>query len=109
MRRRPVLRGGDLQKSIIDLAHTHSWKCAHFTAVQDIRGVWRTPAKADGKGFLDLVLVRERLIMAEIKGDGDRLKPEQEQWIEWLTAAGVENYVWHPAEWFDGTIDRILK
>lgn len=106
---RQVLRGGPLQKSIIDLAHSRQWHVAHFSAVQDIRGIWRTPAKADGKGFLDLVLVRERLIMAEVKGDGDRLKPEQKMWIEWLERAGVETYVWTPKEWFAEEIDRILK
>ena len=106
---RQILRGGPLQKGIIDLAHANSWHVAHFTAMQDIRGIWRTPAAVDGKGFLDLVLVRERLIMAEVKGDGDQLKPEQERWIEWLNAAGVENYVWKPSDWRDGKIDLVLE
>lgn len=106
---RQVIRGGALQKSIIDLAHLYHWRVAHFPAVQDKRGVWRTAVAADGKGFLDLVLVRDRLVMAEIKGDGDRLKPEQEEWILALERAGVETYVWRSSDWMDGTVDSILR
>lgn len=105
----PVLRGGALQKSIIDLAHLYGWRVAHFSAVKDSRGVWRTPVKADGKGFPDLILVRDRLIAAEIKGDGDRLRPDQEEWISALKNAGVETYVWKPADWRSGEIDLILR
>jgi len=106
---RQVLRGGALQKSVIDLAHLYKWRVAHFTSVRDHRGVWRTPVAADGKGFPDLVFTRERLFMAEIKGDGDRLKPEQEEWIAALERAGVEIYVWKPVHWRDGTIDGVLR
>lgn len=108
MKRQP-LRGGPLQREIINLAHLHHWRVAHFTAVQDIRGVWRTPAKADGKGFPDLVLVRERLMMVEIKGDGDSLSAEQEEWLAALEKAGIETHVWRPEHWRDGTVDLSLK
>lgn len=105
---KPVLRGKELQKAIIDLAHHHSWKVAHFTAVQDIRGVWRTPAQADGVGWPDLVLCRDRLITIEVKGDGDSMKQAQVKWLDALTLAGVEAHVIRPSDWRDGTVDRIL-
>ncbi len=63
---------------------------------------------ADGKGFPDLVLVRDRLIAAEIKGDGDTLRAEQKRWHSALLLAGVETYVWTPRSWLDGEIEKIL-
>lgn len=102
------LSGSLLQKEIIGRAHELGWRAAHFMAVQDIRGVWRTPAGADGKGFPDLVLVRDRLVMAEVKGDKEGLYVEQKTWAEWLEEAGIEHHVWRPKHWFDGTIDKVL-
>ena len=51
------LKGPELQRALVQLAQHHGWICAHFSPVQDIRGVWRTPARADGKG---------RILAAEI-------------------------------------------
>ncbi len=102
------MKGKDLQKGIIDLAHTFGWHVAHFTVVQDARGVWRTPAKADGKGWPDLFLVRERAVAIEVKGDGDTMKPEQEEWRDRLQRAGIEHYVVTPKDWPDN-VKEILQ
>jgi hypothetical protein len=107
--KRLPLRGGPLQKEIIAAGHRKGWKVAHFTQVFDgKRNIWRTPAVADGKGWPDLVLVRDRLVVVEVKGDGDKLRADQERWIAALLKAGVETYVWTPVEWFDGTVDKVL-
>jgi hypothetical protein len=106
---RQPLRGKPLQKSIIALARTLGWRVAHFPTIQDFRGTWRTPVAADGKGFPDLMLVRDRVLVREIKGDGDSLKPEQAQWITAFRLAGLDAGTWGPAEWFDGTIDQELR
>lgn len=113
---RQRLSGGELQKAIIDLAHTHGYLVAHFRSVQaGVRGGgtrWMTPVAADGKGWPDLALVRERsperFLVAEVKGDGDRLRSEQKQWLDALAAAGVETHVWTTKDWRDGTIERAL-
>ncbi len=108
--RRPPITGKRLQDDIASLARSRKFHVAHFSPGRvGPKDRWITNYAYDSKGFLDLVLVRERLIMVEIKGDGDTLRAEQELWIEWLTAAGIENHVWGPSEWFDGTVDRILK
>lgn len=104
---RERLAGRDLQKGIIELARRHGWIAAHFTAVRTDHG-WRVPVAADGKGFPDLILVRDRLIAAEVKGDGDTLRPEQKRWHSALLIAGVEAHVWTPALWLDGTIESVL-
>jgi VRR-NUC domain len=64
---------------------------------------------ADGKGFPDLLLVRDRVIVAEVKGDSDRLRPEQREWLSAFRLAGVAAYVWTPESWHSGEIERILR
>lgn len=101
------VRGKDLQRTVIDLAHMKGWHAAHFPAVETKQG-WRTAVAADAKGFPDIILVRDRIVAIEIKGDGDTLKPEQRQWQDWMQRAGVEYYVVRPKDWTDGTVEEIL-
>lgn len=54
-------------------------------------------------GWPDLALVRDRLVMAELKTDTGRLSAAQERWLSLLTAAGVEAHVWRPRD-----IDQVL-
>lgn len=104
---RERLSGQKLQKGVIELARRQGWLVAHFTAVKTEFG-WRVPVAADGKGWPDLVLVRDRLIAAEIKGDGDSLRADQVRWQSALMLAGVETYVWTPRAWIEGEIEEIL-
>lgn len=108
------MKGKELQQGIVDLGRTLGWRMAHFRSVpvkypgQPLR--WQTPVAADGKGFPDLIAVRERIVAIEVKGSGDTLRPEQETWISALRLAGVECYVWGPADWGpDGPIETTLK
>lgn len=105
---RPHLVGSKLQTEIIKLAQSKGWHVAHFKAVTTTWGTV-TPVSADGKGFPDLILVRDRLIAAEIKGAGESVRTEQKAWQAWLTTAGVSAYVWRPKHWFDGEIDEVLR
>lgn len=84
---------------MIDLARTLGYRVAHFrparTKGKDGRDQWRTPVAADGKGFPDLVLVgRGRVIYAELKSSTGKVRPEQQVWLDALTAAGQEAHVW---------------
>lgn len=105
---RQPLRGKPLQKGIIHEARLKGWRVAHFPAIR-VEWGYQTPVAADGKGFPDLLLVRDRVIVAEVKGDGDSLKPHQALWIEAFQLAGQEVYVWTPRDWRDGVIERILS
>lgn len=97
-----------LQSAVIDLAQLRGWKVAHFAPARTEKG-WRTPVRADGKGFPDLVLVKgRRLIFAELKSQKGRVSPEQAAWLDALSgdaflAPGeyrdVEVKVWRPADW----------
>jgi hypothetical protein len=84
------------ENQIIDLAHIHGWKVAHFPPVQIRPGVWITPIKADGKGFPDLLLARHKLVVAELKTGKGRPTVEQVEWLEAFKRTGVEAYIWHP-------------
>jgi hypothetical protein len=94
-------------KQVIETANRLGWMAAHFKAAQIRPGVWVTPVQGDGKGFPDLVLVRERVIFVELKTEVGKLKPEQKTWLEALWEADQEAYVWTPKK--TDEIDRILK
>lgn len=85
----------DWQRDIIRLARTLGWKVAHFRPAQTSKG-WRTAVAADGAGFPDLCLVRDRVIFAELKNEKGRVTEEQAEWIAALGVAGAEAYVWRP-------------
>jgi len=91
------------QQTVIDLAHMLGWKVAHFRPARTEKG-WRTPVAADGAGFPDLVLVRERVVFMELKSDRGRLSVAQRAWLDDLSAAGVEAYCFYPDE-FDAVRD----
>jgi len=102
----------ELEDAVIDCLHRSGWMVAHFSpAPMHTRGgvVWRTPFKADGKGFPDLVAVRERLLVAELKISGNPLTKEQREWEDWLDRANVEHWVWTEKEWFSGEIEEVVR
>lgn len=89
----------DFQNNVIQLAHLRGWIAAHFRGVFDANAKrWMTPVGADGKGFPDLVLVRERVIFAELKAKTGRLRPDQVVWLDKLRETGAEVYVWRPKD-----------
>lgn len=103
-----------LQSAIIDTAHLLGWQVAHFRPAQTANG-WRTPVQADGAGFPDLVLVRHgHLIFAELKSKAGDVSAAQDRWLEELLAVSVgvhrvQVYVWRPADWTDGHVERVLR
>jgi hypothetical protein len=97
-----------LLANVIELAHLFGWRVAHFRPAMTKHG-WRTPVSADGKGFPDLVLVRDRVLFVELKAQRGRTSPEQLEWLAALSNAGASPTVWRPAEWVDGTIEQVLR
>ena len=101
----PRERERDFQWAVIEPAQLCGWKVAHFRAARTKDG-WRTPVAADGPGWPDRVLVRERIIFAECKSQKGRLRLDQKEWQTRLKTAGAEVYVWRPANW--DTIESLL-
>lgn len=101
-----------LQQQIIDLAHLHHWRVAHFRTVRiqrkDGSVYYATPVQADGEGFPDLVMLKgNRKIVAEIKSEKGKCSDAQTEWLNAWELAGAEVYVWRPKDWDE--IEKILK
>jgi hypothetical protein len=71
----------------------HSWSSIHSAA-----------------GFPDRVFVRPpRLVFVELKRLGGKVSPEQRAWLMALeTCPGIEVYLWTPADWMAGEVERVL-
>ena len=59
-------------------------------------------------GWPDLVLVRDRIIYAELKTMKGRLTRAQEEWRDALVFAGATFYLWRPCCWLSGEIEQVL-
>jgi hypothetical protein len=81
--------------AVIAFAKLHRWKVYH---THDSR---RSEA-----GFLDLVLVRERVLFAELKDEKGHVSDAQADWIAALLGAGASVFVWRPGDW--DQIERVL-
>lgn len=97
----------DFLVAVIDLAHRNRWKAAHFRPGLTKNGKYVTAVQGDGKGWTDLVLVRERIVYMELKAKKEKLRPEQEEWRDWIKAAGGEWYLFYPRQWSE--IEEVLK
>jgi hypothetical protein len=87
----------DFQRAVIELARLLRWRCAHFRAARTQHG-WRTPVEADGAGYPDLHLLRERSLFIELKAEKTHLRDEQRDWLRALLDAGAEAYVARPSD-----------
>lgn len=70
-------------------------------------------SRGSDPGFLDIVAIKgDRYLHIELKAQKGTESPEQKEWAADLRALPtdvVEVYLWRPADWFNGTIDRIIK
>lgn len=93
----------EFQDQVIQLARLKRWRVAHFrpAKVQRADGTtyYETPVQADGAGFPDLILVRDRLIAMELKVGSNEPSEAQMQWIEAMVEAGVPAFVLYPKDW----------
>lgn len=84
------------QGLVSEYAHLHKWATYH---TRDSRG--------SDPGFPDLVLVRDRVIFAELKSARGRPTPDQRQWAATLEHANANYYLWRPADWPE--IEAVLQ
>jgi hypothetical protein len=62
-----------------------------------------------GYGFPDLVVSGlNATVFIELKSYAGKLSSKQHEWKWRLLASGQAWYCWNPADWDDGTIERIL-
>lgn len=77
----------EFQRQVTELARLRGW--AYYHTVD---------SKRSHKGFPDLVLVKNRIIYAELKTRLGRVKEEQRSWLDMLQRAGAEVYLWRPID-----------
>lgn len=104
----PAISEAELQEMVLETAQILGWYRAHFRPAKTKHG-WRTAVGGDGKGFPDVMLVRERLVAVELKATGRYPNADQRTWRERLERAGVEYHLWRPADWYAGTIEDVLR
>lgn len=104
-RKLPRITEAEFLDQVIKFAKLHGWRVTHFRTVRvqrkDGTVYYQTPVQADGAGFVDLLLARERVVYAEVKTDKGRLESKQRDWMEILKETGQEVYVWRPRDWTD--------
>lgn len=79
------------QKQVVQLAIQLGWKKAYHTF----------DSRRSQSGFPDLVLVRDRILYAEIKRMprvASPLTATQREWLDALAAAGGETYLFRPSD-----------
>jgi hypothetical protein len=99
------------QDLVVAMAKAYQWHCAHFRKVRVQRAngstYWQTPVAADGKGWPDLVMVKDRVLYVELKRENGKLEPAQEDWRDWIVFAGGTHHVWKPS--MMNEIERVLR
>lgn len=94
------LSEAQFQRNVVNLAHELGWRVYHHDTKAPGReaNTGRRVRAMIGRGFPDLVMVREgRIIFAELKTERGKLSAYQQVWQAELSASeGVEHYVWRP-------------
>ncbi len=78
----------EFQSDVLRFAKRNGWLAYHTH-----------DSRKSAKGFPDLVLVRERLLFAELKTSTGKTTPEQDKWIEAIRLSGAAAHVWKPENW----------
>ena len=86
--------------AVNEYARSCGWKVVYFTrsAAKGADGNWRGIAP---KGWCDSFMahpVQRRLLAAEMKSETGRVRPEQQEWLDVLAAAGAETAIWRPRD-----------
>ena len=80
----------EFQQKVIGLAERHGWRVYHTF-----------DSRRSAPGWPDLSIARPgQLILAELKTDAGKLRPEQAEWLELLrTVEGIRVRLWRPSLW----------
>lgn len=76
------------QSQVVDAARLLGWRVYHTH-----------DSRRSEPGWPDLALVRDRLVMAELKTETGRVSTAQSDWLAALRDAGVETHLWRPSDW----------
>lgn len=98
----------ELQRLVVDAATYGGWRVAHFPPSRSHRGGHLTAGAYDSvRGWPDLLLVRDRVLVLELKSARGRVTPDQAAWLDAFTIAGITCRVIRPAD-LDALVDELL-
>lgn len=90
---------------ILDAMLEKEWDALLFNSQKGLAPMlgWRLcyhtlRSKGSQSGFPDRVLVRDRVIFAELKRDQGKPSKAQKEWLDELASAGAEVYLWRPGD-----------
>lgn len=92
----------DFQTGVLKLARFHGFTLRYHTH----------DSRRSAPGFPDLILVNpgaRRVLYRELKTNKGRVSPDQREWLDGLTACGMDAGVWRPNDLDDGTVLAQLK
>lgn len=92
----------DFQTGVLKLAQFHGFTLRYHTH----------DSRRSAPGFPDLVLVNTRtgrVLFRELKTNKGRVSPEQSEWLDGLTACGMDAAVWRPNDLDDGRVLAELR
>lgn len=92
----------DFQAGVLKLARFHGFTLRYHTH----------DSRRSAPGFLDLVLVNTRagrVLFRELKTNKGRVSPDQREWIDGLTACGMDAGVWRPNDLDSGLVLAELR
>lgn len=90
------------QEGVLKLARFHGFTLRYHTH----------DSRRSAPGFPDLVLVNPRtgrILFRELKTNKGRVSPEQQEWLDGLTACGIDAGVWRPNDLDSGLILAELR
>lgn len=96
----------DLQRAILQTAELMGYRAYHVVNVSD------QLRNSTSVGFPDLCMVhpeRRGAIFAELKDARRKVTRDQQLWLDALSGAREEHYVWRPKDWKSGRIIKILE
>jgi len=92
----------DFQAGVLKLARFHGFELRYHTH----------DSRRSAPGFPDLVLVNTRagrVLFRELKTNKGRVTPDQQAWLDGLTACGMDAGVWRPDDLDDGRVLAELR
>lgn len=102
------MNGKQLQDAAVAVAHQRGYICAHFNPASVRPGRFVTPYSYDSRGYPDLVCVGRKVVVVEVKGDGDSLSDAQRVWLAAFEEAGIETLVLTSKAWREKKLEELL-
>lgn len=92
------MKEAELQEQVRQIALASDWIFYH---------TWNS--RKSSPGFPDCVMLRgDRMVVAELKREGKKPTPAQQEWLSAFREVTDEVYIWRPSDLVAGVIHEVL-